>query len=163
MTNLLDRPTIPSVPHGDLLASLFGSWADVWRVGLGVSGMPAGLDAFGDGVLSAPVQACWIGFTAWLRYSGAVAEALARYQASLIQAGLDRAEEGRGTSPSESRVLVDETRAFLRRIGDAATLEARRAQYELEQIGESIAQAAAVSDGASLHPSQHVRRHEIKA
>ncbi len=155
MTNPPDRSTMARAPQRDLLASLFSSWADVW------TRMPA--DAFGGGVLSAPAQACWIGFTAWLRYSGAVAEALARYEASLIQAGFDWAGEGRGTSPSERRVLVDETRAFLRRIGDAATLEARRTQYELEQIGESIAQAAAVSDGASLHPSQHVRRHEIKA
>ncbi len=150
-------------PQSDLLASLFSSWAEAWRIGLGDSGTPVAVDVFGDGVVSAPAQACWIGFTAWLRYSGAVADALVRYEASIIQAGLDRADEGRGTSPSAGRVLVDETRAFLRRIGDAATLEARRAQHELEQIGESIAQAAAVGDSASLHPSQHVRRHEIKA
>jgi|SRR6516165_270116 hypothetical protein len=157
MTDLPKEPTI--APQSDLLGSLFSSWADAWRIGLGVSEMPAGVDVFGA-VLSAPAQACWIGFTAWLRYSGAVAEAFARYEASLIQAELDRADEGRGTSPSAGRVLVDETRAFLRRVGDAATLEARRAQHELEQIGELIAQAAAVGDGTSL---DHVRRHEIKA
>jgi hypothetical protein len=158
MTDLPKEPTIS--PQSDLLGCLFSSCADAWRIGLGVSEMPAGVDVFGDGVLSAPAQACWIGFTAWLRYSGAVAEAFARYEASLIQAELDRADEGRGTSPSAGRVLVDEARAFLRRVGDAATLEARRAQHELEQIGESIAQAAAAGDGTSL---DHVRRHEIKA
>ena len=78
-------------------------------------------------------------------------------------AALDPTHEGRGTSLSESRVLVDETRTLLRRVGDAATLEARRAQYELEQIGELIARAAAASEGASLPPNQHVRRHEVKA
>ena len=162
MTFLRDQATMPGASQSDLLAGLVHSWADVWRLGLGVSGMPAGLNAFGDGVLSAPAQACWIGFTAWLRYSGAVAEALARYEAGLIQAGLDRTDEGRGTAPSGSRVLVDETRAFLRRIGDAAALEARRAQHELEQLGDSIAQTVAVGEGASLHPTQNVRRHEIK-
>jgi hypothetical protein len=131
MTDLPKEPTI--APQCDLLGSLFSSWE---------------------------AQACWIGLTAWLRYSGAVFEAFARYEANLIQAELDRADEGRGTSPTAGRVLVDEARAFLRRVGDAATLEARRAQHELEQIGESIAQAAAAGDGTSL---DHVRRHEIKA
>lgn len=198
MTNLSDRPIMPSEPQSDLLSGLFRSWADAWRIGLGVGGMRTGLDKdrhgvpqrpvshqgsafagavgpgspaepedsaapFGDGVPSIPEQACWIGFTAWLRYSGAVADSFLRYEASLKQSALDRAHEGREISPSENRVLVDETRAFLRRIGDAASLEARRAQYELEQIGESIARAAAAGDCASLHPNQHVRRHKVKA
>lgn len=166
MTNLNDGPVVPGQRQSDLLAGLFSSWADAWRVGLG-SGSPAvpewSAASFGDGVLSVPAQACWIGFTAWLRYSGAVAEAFTRYEANLMQAALNRAHEGRGSSPSKSRVLVDVTRAFLRRIGDAATLEARRAQYELEQIGESIAQTTAAGEGPSLHPNQRVRRHEVKA
>ncbi len=166
MTNLSDRSFMPGERQSDLLVALLRSWADAWRVGQGLSS-PAEAErsaaSFHDGVLSAPAQACWVGFTAWLRYSSAVAEAFARYEASLMQAALDRAHEGRGSSPSESRVLVDETRALLRRIGEAATLEARRAQFELEQIGESIARNAAAGEGPSLHPNQHVRRHEVKA
>ena len=122
--------------------------------------IPQSAAHIGNGVLSAPAQACWIGFTAWLRYSGAVVEAIVHYEAVLMQVALDRALESR--SSSESRVLVDETRTFLRCIGDAASLEARRAQYELAQIGESIARAVAAGEGASVHPAQHVRRHEVK-
>jgi hypothetical protein len=157
---MTDLPKEPTLPQSDLLGSLFSSWAEACAGALNTpspnASRPAGISETPSPIL----QACWIGFTAWLRYSGAVAEAFARYEASLIQAELDRADEGRGTSPSAGRVRVDEARAFLRRVGDAATLEVRRAQHELEQIGESIAQAAAAGDGTSL---DHVRRHEIKA
>ncbi len=75
---------------------------------------------------------------------------------------VELAQEGSGASLSESRLLVDETRALLRRVGDAATLEARRAQDELEKVGEWIARAVAAVEGAPLHPDQRVRRHEVK-
>ncbi len=166
MTNLSDRRGVPGQRQSDLPAGRFSGWAGAWRIALSL-GSPAEPEqssaSFGDAVLSAPALAYRIGFTAWLRYSDAVAEAFVRYEASLMQAAHNPAQEGRGTSTSENRVLVDETRAFLRRVGDAATLEARRAQYELEKVGESIAQTAAAGDGPSLHPNQHVRRHEVKA
>jgi hypothetical protein len=165
MTNLSDRPDV-SGELQSLLAGRFAGWAEAWRIALSL-GSPAEPEqssrSVGDAALSAPAEACRISFTAWLRYSDAVAEAFVRYEANLIQAALNPAQEGHGTSTAENRALVDETRAFLRRVGDAATLEARRAQYELEKVGESIARAAAAGDGASIDPNEHVRRHEAKA
>jgi hypothetical protein len=116
-----------------------------------------------DVVFSVPAHACWIGWTAWLRYSGAVAEALVRYEAGLAQLAPALAYEGLEASPNDIRVLVDETRTLLRRVGDAGSQEARRAQYELEKIGEAIACAAAAGELGSFPHDPHARRHEVKA
>jgi hypothetical protein len=166
MTNPSDRPGTPGEAQSDALAGWFSGWADAWRIqaGLGLPQAPErSAPSFCDAVLSVPAQACWIGLTAWLRYLGAVAEAFALYEASLMQAALGPTYEVRGTAPSEGRVLVDEMRTLLRRVGEAASLEARRARYELEQVGESIARAAAADEGASIPHGQQVRRHEVKA
>lgn len=113
------------------------------------------LAALGGVAMAVPAQAILIGAMAWLRYSGAVVEAWARYQTDLGAA--------RGPSQTQSRALADDTRAFLRRIGEAASLEARRAQIELDQIGEQVAGAAAAAEGAFIDPDRRVRRHEAKA
>jgi hypothetical protein len=95
------------------------------------------------------------------RYAGTLAELFVRYEASLMRAATDRATGRSAASPAECRVLADELRAFLREIGDAATREARRLEYDLAKVGELIAQAA---DQAT--PSPHAdldrRRHEVK-
>lgn len=105
--------------------------------------------------LAVPAQAMLIGAMAWFRYSGAVVEAWAHYQTDLGMA--------RGPSQPQGRALVDDTRAFLRRIGAAASLEARRAQIELDEVGERVAGAATAAEGASIDPDRRVRRHEAKA
>lgn len=109
-----------------------------------------------------PMQACLIGFSAWARYSSAVVEALGRYEAGLAEAGFTPGRDG-GLSRLQDRAVVDETRALLRRMGEAASFEARRAQLELEKVGESIARAAAAAEGGADPEAPPVRRHEVKA
>ena len=95
------------------------------------------------------------------RYAGTLAELFVRYEASLMRAATDRATGRSAASPAECRVLADELRAFLREIGDAATREARRLEYDLAKVGELIAQAA---DKATPSPQADLdrRRHEVK-
>jgi hypothetical protein len=164
MTNPSDRPGAPGEAQSDVLASWFSDWADAWRIREGV-GAPETREfaaSARDAVFNASAQAWWIGATAWLRYSSAVAEALVRYEAGLAGLGPDLAREGFATSPSNTRVLVDETRTLLRRVGDAASREARRAQHELEKVGEAIACAAAADERGTFPHDPHARRHEVK-
>jgi hypothetical protein len=165
MTNPSDRPGGPGEAQSDVLASWFSDWADAWRIREGIDALePREFAASVRGaVFSVPAQACWIGLTAWLRYSSAVAEALVRYEAGLARLAPNLAHEGPGASPSDTRVLVDETRTLLRRVGDAASREARRAQCELEKVGEAIACAAATGERGSFPHNPDARRHEVKA
>jgi hypothetical protein len=106
-------------------------------------------------------EACIAGAASAMRYWGTVAELGLRYEASLAQAIADQTT-GRGTaSPAECRVRSDELRTFLRGVGDAANLEARLLQLNLERVGEKIAEAA---DQATPlpHPQDRRRRHEVK-
>ncbi len=116
--------------------------------------------ALPETLFGAPIQACLIGFSAFARYSSAVADALGRYEAGLAEAGVT---PGRGLSALQDRAFVDETRALLRRMGEAASLEARRAQVELEKVGKSVARAAAAAEGGADPQAPYVRRHEVKA
>jgi hypothetical protein len=109
-------------------------------------------------VAPAIAEAGMIGAMSALRYWQALAEIHAKYQASLMQAVVDRAGGRAAASPAECRVLADEVRAYLREIGEAANQEARRLQSELEQIGESIAQKIEPHDPS--HP--HRRQHRVK-
>jgi hypothetical protein len=164
MTNPSDRPGAPGEAQSDILASWFSDWADAWRIREGV-GAPETREfaaSARDAVFSAQAQAWWIGLTAWLRYSSAVTEALVRYEAGLARSASHLAHEGFATSPSDTRVLVDEMRTLLRRLGDAASQEARRAQHELEKVGEAIACAAAAGEHGSFPHNPHARRHEVK-
>lgn len=110
---------------------------------------------------SALAQACMVAAVSSLRYWSALAELVVQYEASIIQAASDQATCQRAASPAECRVLADELRAFLRGVGDAAIREARRLQYELDLVGEAIAQTADQAT-PSPHPYEHRRRHEIK-
>ena len=110
----------------------------------------------------AMAQACMLAIGSTMRYLRALAELHARYQASLMQAVADRATGQAAASPAECRVLADELRAFLREVGDVATLEARRLQSELEQVGESIAHAADHATSPQHQQRPHRRPHQVK-
>lgn len=153
-------------PRGSFSPDWFGQWwVEAWKVGA-QSCAPAepyrSAWSTDDIVLSAPTQALWIGFLAWLRCSGAMFEAFGQYEAALVQVARNPGRGGSGLTPTENRALVDETRLLLRRIGEAGSFEARRAQHELERLGERIAQAAAAGEDASAPPGERIRRHEAK-
>jgi hypothetical protein len=94
-----------------------------------------------------------------LRYGQSLAEVHARRQGALVQAAAGRASGETAGPLSGSRVLADQLRAYLREIGDSASLEVRRLQAELEAIGEQIAEAAAPT-GSVLDSRE--RRHRVK-
>lgn len=146
-------------PHEDPMASGGAGWADVFPFPKG-SGAPGGTAGLTDALAGAPLKACWIGFSAWARYANATMEALNRYQAGLAAATLSTAPDG--ASPLQGRALVDETRTLLRRMGEAASLEARRAEFELMKVGEAIAEAAAAEEEGGGPDAPYVRRHEVK-
>ena len=106
-------------------------------------------------------EACMVGAASAMRYWGTLAELGLRYEASLAQTVADRATGRSAASPAEIRVRADELRAFLRGVGDAANLEARRLQLNLERVGETIAEAADQAT-PSPHPYERRRRHEVK-
>jgi hypothetical protein len=97
-----------------------------------------------------------------VRYWRSLAEVQARYQGALVQAVVDRASGQAATPPSECRVLADELRTYLREIGDAAMLEARRLQAELDVIGEEIAHVADAATPAESGSDPMARRHRAK-
>jgi hypothetical protein len=107
----------------------------------------------------AVAQAWMVATGSTLRYWRALADIHARHQGSLMQAVVDRVANRAVASPAECRVLADELRAFLREIGDAASLEARRLQAELELVGESIARATDQASQQTHQPSLEYRRH----
>jgi hypothetical protein len=164
--------------RGDQSRSLFsavlGPMAEMAAsFGAMLPGSPGGRGAYTDAgqaavsqvadMSPAMAQACMLAIGSTMRYLRALAELHARYQASLMQAVADRATGQAAASPAECRVLADELRAFLREVGDAATLEARRLQSELEQVGESIAHAADHATSSPQHqPRPHRRPHQVK-
>jgi hypothetical protein len=105
------------------------------------------------------VAQAWIVATAstW-RYWRALADIHARHQGSLTQAVIDRVTNQAAASPAECRVLADKLRTYLREIGDAASLEARRLQAALEQVGESIARATDQASPQARRPGLEYRR-----
>ena len=108
-------------------------------------------------------QACMVAAASTLRYGRALAEIMARHQASLMQAVVDRAAGEAAGDPSECRMLADDLRAYLREIGDAAMQEARRLQHELDMVGESIAATADEATSPPLAPGvPRPRRHQVK-
>jgi hypothetical protein len=107
----------------------------------------------------AMAQAWMVATASTLRYWRALADIHARHQGSLMQAVVDRVANRAAPSPAECRVLADELRAFLREIGDAASLEARRLQAEMELVGESIARATDQASPQAHQPSLEYRRH----
>jgi hypothetical protein len=110
--------------------------------------------------LTPAVAQAWMAATAstW-RYWRALADIHARHQGSLVQAVGDRVTNQATASPAEEcRVLADELRTYLREIGDAASLEARRLQAALEQVGESIARATDQASPRAHQPGLEYRR-----
>ncbi len=106
-------------------------------------------------------EACMVGAASAVRYWGTLAELGLRYEASLAQTIADRTTGQSAPSPAECRARADELRAFLRGVGDAANLEARLLQLNLERVGETIAEAADQAT-PSPHPYERRRRHEVK-
>jgi hypothetical protein len=149
----------------DPLLSFLGSMVDAWGKGMTAwlplaraAGESARHSSTAAGVTAAGVvpglgKAWLLTVRSSLRYGGALADLSLRHQASLL-----RATGGADTPPS--RHLVDELRAFLREVGDAASLEARRLQRELEEVGEGMARSTAPAP--SQPASQDRRRHEVK-
>ena len=106
-------------------------------------------------------EACMVGAASAMRYWGTIAELGLRYEASLAQTIAEQTTGRSAASPAECRVRADELRAFLRGVADAANLEVRLLQLNLERVGEKIAEAA---DQATPppHPFERRRRHEVK-
>lgn len=171
--------------EAEAMELLLGSFAGAWGMGLqawqALAGMGAGrrsdhtgaalVDPMGAhsgqaaiaqmaDISPALAEACMVGATSAMRYWGALAELGLRYEASLMQAVADRTTGRSVASPAECRVYADELRAFLRGVGDAASLEARLLQRDLERVGETIAEAA--DQATPSHHHEHRRRHEVK-
>lgn len=106
-------------------------------------------------------QAGMLAAASAMRYWSSLAELFVRYQSALVKEAVSTTTTSEPASATESRVHADELRAFLRGVGEAALKESRRFQYELEMLGEVVAQA---TDQAT--PSQEKngspRRHEVK-
>jgi hypothetical protein len=99
---------------------------------------------------------------AWLRYLSATSEAIARFQATIFNTAGDQPSGANLISAFNDRVVLDETRAFLRRIGEAGTKEARHIEHGLEEIGESLARTTASAGGPAKALNHNVRRYEVK-
>ena len=106
----------------------------------------------------AVAQAWMVATASTWRYWRALADIHARHQGSLTQAVVDRVTNQAAASPAECRVLADELRTYLREIGDAASLEARRLQAALELVGESIARATDQASPQAQRPGLEYRR-----
>ncbi len=106
-------------------------------------------------------EACMVGAASAIRYYGVIAELGLRYEASLARTVADRTTGRSAASPAECRARADELRAFLRGVADAANLEARLLQLNLERVGEKIAEAADQAT-PSPYPLERRRRHEVK-
>ena len=106
----------------------------------------------------AVIQAWMVATASTLRYWRVIADIHARHQGSLMQAAIDRVTNRAAASPAECRVLADELRTYLREIGDAASLEARRLQAELELVGKSIARVTDQASPQAHRPGLEYRR-----
>ena len=95
-----------------------------------------------------------------LRYWRDLATLCGKHQGSLLQAVNAHAMR-QGLTEQERRLAADELRAFLRELGDTASLEAQRLRMELGSLGESVAELAA-RDTAGPPDAKPVRRWRAK-
>ena len=95
-----------------------------------------------------------------LRYWRDLATLCGKHQGSLLQAVNAHAMR-QGLTEQERRLAADELRAFLRELGDTASLEAQRLRMELGSLGESVAELAARDTPASPD-AKPVRRWRAK-
>jgi hypothetical protein len=84
-------------------------------------------------------EAAAIAMASYLRYGQSLTEIAGRRQWALMQAGAARITGQAASAPEECTVLVEEVRAYLREVGETASLEARRLERDLAQIGENLA------------------------
>jgi hypothetical protein len=156
-------------PAGGPLAAMLAPWAELARAYGTVPprGPPrrhaeeAAREALAQVADLSPAlaEAAMIAAISAFRYGRALAEICARHQGSVVQALLDRASGEAAGASAGGRALIDDLRACLREIGEAASLEARRLQVELEQVGESIARAATADEPP---PAPHQRPCRVK-
>lgn len=124
-------------------------------------GWQAAAGQFAD-MSPAMAQAWMVSVGSAFRYCRTLAEVHARYQGALVQAAVDRSSGQMAVPASECRVLADELRTWLREIGDAAMLEARRLQAELDVVGEQIARVADATTPTDSGVDPRARRHRVK-
>lgn len=107
-------------------------------------GAATGPAASVEGLTPALVEAWTIASASTLRYGQGLTEVFARHQGALLNAATMRVS-GDGPTSEQQRAEAEALRQFLREVGDTATLEARRLEHALEQLGEAVAQGAAQS------------------
>lgn len=163
-------PPGPDAPHphaeADPLAAILLALRDAWGFGLtamrslseAASGGPtaapedilaaalrsvpgAGQDAAGN-MAPAMLQAASAASASALRYWQDLAGIGARHQPLVLQAIASRSMDPDARA-AEGQAMAEAFRAALREVGDAAMLEARRLQRDLEEIGAEVAEAAA--------------------
>lgn len=89
-------------------------------------------------IFRALLQALSAASTSSLSYGCATQSIIYKYQASLLELNLSDAD-----SKHKRAMLIDETRGFLREIGESASREGRKFQLQLAKIAEQLAQAEA--------------------
>jgi hypothetical protein len=155
---MLDRagaaPTEPARPAGNdplpALIALFTRYTAAMGEAVAREGEGAGLGSvaatswtpgdFGGSTdhSSAMAGALMVAMTSTLRYWRDLAGIYSKHQTTLMRATAGRLMTSSVLSEGDNRLLVDELRAFLREVGEAAVQEARRLENELEQISEAL-------------------------
>jgi hypothetical protein len=98
---------------------------------------------------SAMAGALMVAMTSTLRYWRDLAGIYSKHQTTLMRATAGRMMTSSILSEGDSRLLVDELRAFLREVGQVAVQEGRRLENELEQISETLARRMEQPDQAT--------------
>jgi hypothetical protein len=113
----------------------------------------AGRSEFGSLVSQVNLVAFGSGFRYWRR----LAEILASHQSGALQSALMSSADS-SSAGREQRTAMDELRAYIREVGDAALQEARTFQLELDRIAASVANATEASE----HSPEYHRRWRAK-
>jgi hypothetical protein len=98
---------------------------------------------------SAIAGALLVAMTSTLRYWRGLAAIYNKHQTTLMRATAGRLMTSSTTLEGDNRLLIEELRAFLREVGEAALQEARRLENELEQISETLADRTQQPDQAA--------------
>lgn len=123
--------------------SIFQQWLDLSRPfvspgRLGVVSPETDCATDNAEIFRALLQALSAASTSSLSYGYSIQSIIYKYQASLLELNL-----GDEDSKHKRAMLIDETRGFLREIGESASREGRKFQHQLAKITEQLAQAEA--------------------
>jgi hypothetical protein len=145
-----DEPSSADAFRGlaDTAADMFDAYARMMAGLAGGRGTTGPVVRGARGQIGAPaalMDATAIASGSALRYGQRLTEVFARHQGALTSAATAHLSAD-GASPEQVRAEVEELRSFLREVGETARLEARRLDHELEELGESVAQAASEPD-----------------